>query len=127
MTLPRELVRVVRRLDEYQLRRLLILVRGLLIGAQGPAVELNDVPGMPAVTYRRQHVRCGKGCGSCPHGPYWYAFWKEQGRSRSQYIGNVLPAEIRRILAVEEGRADTPADDLRGGDQPVSGGGLRPA
>ena len=98
MTLPRELVRAIRRLDEYQLRRLLILVRGLLIGAEGPVVELDDVPGLPTVTYRSQRVRCGKGCASCPHGPYWYAFWKEDGRSRSQYIGGVLPAEVRRLV-----------------------------
>ena len=102
MTLPRELVRAIRRLDEYQLRRLLILVRGLLIGSAGPAVELDDVPGMPTVTYRRQLIRCGKGCDTCPHGPYWYAFWKEGGRSRSQYIGGVLPADIRRLIDVTD-------------------------
>lgn len=96
--LPRDLVRAIRRLDEAQLRRLLILVRGLLLGSQGPVVELDDVPGTPTVTYRQQHVRCGKGCAACPHGPYWYAFWKEDGRSRSQYIGAQLPADVRRLL-----------------------------
>ena len=106
MSVPRELVRAVRRLDEYQLRRLLILVRGLLIGAEGPALELADVPGMPAVTYRQQAIRCGKGCASCPHGPYWYAFWKEGGRTRSQYIGGVLPAEVRRLVAQIQGAED---------------------
>jgi hypothetical protein len=99
--LPRDLVQAVRRLDEPQLRRLLILTRGLLIGSEAPAVELEDIPGMPAVTYRRQHVRCGRSCGSCPHGPYWYAFWKEGGRSRSQYIGGELPADVRRVLEQE--------------------------
>ena len=107
MSVPRELVRAVRRLDEYQLRRLLILVRGLLLGSGGPVVELDDVPGMPAVTYRAQLIHCGKGCGSCPHGPYWYAYWKEGGRSRSQYIGGVLPAEIRQLVeAAEAGAGD---------------------
>jgi hypothetical protein len=106
MSVPRELVRAVRRLDEYQLRRLLILVRGLLIGAEGPAVELADVPGVPAVTYRQQSIRCGKGCASCPHGPYWYAFWKEGGRSRSQYIGGVLPAEVRRLVEAMDAPED---------------------
>ena len=107
MSLPRELVRAVRRLDEYQLRRLLILVRGLLIGADGPAVEFDEVAGMPTVTYRRQSVRCGKGCASCPHGPYWYAFWKEGTRSRSQYIGGVLPAEVRRLIETHEERVES--------------------
>jgi hypothetical protein len=43
-------------------------------------------------------VRCGRSCVSCPHGPFWYAYWKEGGRSRSQYIGRELPADIRRLL-----------------------------
>ncbi len=98
MSLPRDLVRAVRRLDEPQLRRLLILVRGLLMGSPGPTLELTDVPGVPAVSYRSQFVRCGKGCATCPHGPYWYAYWKEGGRSRSQYVGGVLPADLRRLL-----------------------------
>jgi hypothetical protein len=98
MTLPRSLVAEVRKLDEAQLRRLLILARGLLIGSPGPTIDLADLPGMPSIDYRQQQVRCGRGCGSCPHGPYWYAYWKEGGRSRSQYIGSQLPADIRRIL-----------------------------
>ena len=111
MSLPRELVRSVRGLDEYQLRRLLILVRGLLMGSQGPVLELTDIPGIPAVSYRSQYVRCGKDCSACPHGPYWYAFWKEDGRSRSQYIGGVLPAEIQRLIDL----TDAAPDDARRG------------
>ena len=109
--LPRELVRVVRRLDEHQLRRLLILVRGLLIGSDGPTVELDGIPGVPTVHYRQQHVRCGKGCASCPHGPYWYAYWKEGGRSQSQYIGGQLPADVRRLLGSLDADAPQPEPD----------------
>lgn len=101
MTLPRGLVAEVRRLNEAQLRRLLILARGLLVNSPGPTMDLEDVPGMAAVDYRQQYVRCGRRCKACPHGPYWYAYWKEDGRSRSQYIGRELPADIRRLL---EGR-----------------------
>lgn len=98
MSLPRDLIATVRRLDEAQLRRLAILVRGLLETSPGPRMELDDLPAMPKVTYRQAAVRCGKGCGSCPHGPYWYAYWKEDGRSRSQYIGRELPAEVAALL-----------------------------
>jgi hypothetical protein len=98
MTLPRALVTEVRRLDEAQLRRLLILARGLLINSPGPTVDLQDVAGMPAVDYRQQYVRCGRRCSACPHGPYWYAYWKENGQSRSQYIGRELPADVRHLL-----------------------------
>jgi hypothetical protein len=98
VSLPRDLVRAVRRLDEAQLRRLLILCRGLLLRSEGPTVELDDVPGMPTVRYRQQEVRCGRDCASCPHGPYWYAAWSEGGRTRTQYIGRELPGDVRRLL-----------------------------
>lgn len=101
MSIPRDLVQAVRGLDEPQLRRLLILARGLLIGSEGPVIDLADIPGMPSVSYQQQHIRCGRSCGSCPHGPYWYAYWKEDGRSRSQYIGRHLPADIRRIVETQ--------------------------
>lgn len=108
MTLPRDLVRAVRRLDEAQLRRLLILARGLLIGSPGPVVEPETGPGGTRPTYRQQWVRCGKGCGSCPHGPYWYAYWREGGRTRSQYVGRELAADVRRLCA----EASEDADEL---------------
>ena len=98
MGLPRELARAVRRLDEAQLRRLIILARGLLLRSPGPVIELEEIPGMPAVTYRQEHTRCGRDCASCPHGPYWYAYWREDGRQRSLYIGRELPADIERLV-----------------------------
>ncbi|MDQ3847740.1 MAG: hypothetical protein M3261_02150 [Thermoproteota archaeon] len=46
-------------------------------------------------TYRLQGVRCGKERCKCAagelHGPYWYAYWSEQGKTRSQYVGKKLP------------------------------------
>ncbi|MBI3537057.1 MAG: hypothetical protein HY070_05820, partial [Chloroflexi bacterium] len=32
-----------------------------------------------------------------PHGPYWYAYWKEEGRTRSRYVGRVLPDKARAV------------------------------
>lgn len=93
MSLPRDLLTAVRRLDEYELRRLQILVRGLLLHADGPIADDED-PDLQRVSYRQEHVRCGKqGCSACPHGPYWYAYWKQDGRTRKQYIGRHLPGE----------------------------------
>lgn len=49
-----------------------------------------------SITFRYETVRCGKpNCSRCPHGPYWYAYWKENGRTRSRYIGRTLPAPAR--------------------------------
>jgi hypothetical protein len=88
MPISRELIREIRRMDAYDLRRLLMLVRGLL-----ETDEPKGEDGHPGrVTFRQEMVRCGKkGCGRCPHGPYWYAYWREGGRVRSRYIGKQLP------------------------------------
>ncbi len=123
MSLPRELTQQVRRLDEYELRRLLILVRGLLVHVDGAPGDEAGLP--PSLSYRQEEVRCGKrGCSACPHGPYWYAYWKEQGRTRKRYIGRHLPGEPlppvvpdsapaappAGVQGAEDGRADTASD-----------------
>lgn len=88
MPIDRDLIRQIRRLDPYDLRRLQMLIRGLLL--EDP--EASE-PGK--VTLRQEHVRCGKeGCTRCPHGPYWYAYWREDGRVRSRYIGKELPGDV---------------------------------
>lgn len=84
MPLDRDLIDAVRELDEHELRRLFILARARL-----DAVGV--VPDERTIRLRQRLVRCGKpGCRSCPHGPYWYAFWREEGRRRSRYIGKLL-------------------------------------
>lgn len=47
-----------------------------------------------AVVYQLERVCCGK-CKKCrrgaaAHGPYWYAYWRAQKRTRSIYIGKEL-------------------------------------
>jgi len=93
MPIDRDLIRYFRTMDEYDLRRLLIFVRGLLLNTDSPAFAEHQGPKRAAVSYRLEPVRCGKpGCTRCPHGPYWYAYWREEGRLRSRYIGKTLPA-----------------------------------
>lgn len=91
MAIDRSLIRQIRTLDEYDLRRLMIFLRGLLVqhGDEEPTGHGNS-PGQ--VSYRLEPVNCGKpGCTRCPHGPYWYAYWREGGKVRSRYIGKHLP------------------------------------
>jgi hypothetical protein len=95
MALQRTLIRQIRNLDEYDLRRLLIFIRGLLV-QHGPEGDADATPGSRPgkVSYRLEGVKCGKpGCTRCPHGPYWYAYWREGGRVRSRYIGRRHPDE----------------------------------
>jgi DNA-binding SARP family transcriptional activator len=70
------------------------------------------------VTYRQQYTRCGKQrCRKCRegagHGPYWYAYWSENGRTVSKYIGAQLPAEVeqagQRLSAVSVSARRVPA------------------
>jgi len=51
-------------------------------------------------TYRSEMVRCGKqGC-KCAngelHGPYWYAYWSEGGKTKSEYVGKHLPKSLEK-------------------------------
>lgn len=90
MSLDRDLLDAVKDLDEHDLRRLQILTRAQLerSGAIDPTDGAN-------VSMRKQMVRCGKdGCSSCPHGPYWYAYWTENGRRRSRYVGRLLDESL---------------------------------
>lgn len=43
-----------------------------------------------SITYRQERVSCGKNCKGCPHGPYWYGYWSEGGKTHSKYIGKNL-------------------------------------
>lgn len=40
-------------------------------------------------TWRSEWVRCGKNCKGCPHGPYWYTYWREGGKLHKKYEGKV--------------------------------------
>lgn len=109
----------MRRLDEFELRQLLLLVRGLLVNVDGhpdPEVE-RDLPA--GLRYRQEHVRCGRDtCTTCPHGPYWYAYWKQDGRTRRRYIGRHLPGDplepVVPDLARRTAAPDRQAPDARG-------------
>lgn len=85
MPIDRDVLDAVLEMDEHELRRLLILARARL---ESHGVRFDA--GAPQVSLRRQWVRCGKdSCTRCPHGPYWYAYWREDGRRRSRYVGKL--------------------------------------
>lgn len=49
---------------------------------------------LAGVTYTQRWIRCGKrGC-DLWHGPYWYAYWRSDGRFLHSYVGKELPAEV---------------------------------
>lgn len=53
----------------------------------------------------RRLINCGKACKGCPHGPYWYGFYRNKGRFVSFYIGKDLPQrfeQARKIKIIRE-------------------------
>jgi hypothetical protein len=63
--------------------------------------EVLDVQTTGCITYRLEKVSCGKNCKGCPHGPYWYGYWREGGKTHSKYIGkNLLSTETKDGVVV---------------------------
>jgi hypothetical protein len=90
--------RVLRKLSREQLTDLgdfiQELLRSLSPEAKHRGKEVADKqPG--GKTYRLVLTRCGKANCKCVggrlHGPYWYAYWSEGGRTRALYVGKKLP------------------------------------
>jgi hypothetical protein len=107
--IDRDVLEAVREMDEHDLRRLVMLARarleqhGISFDAGGPEVRL-----------RQQWVRCGKeACTRCPHGPYWYAHWREDGRRRSRYVGKLEDESFNRDI----GSADIAVSGGSGGTE----------
>jgi len=85
MPIDRDVIEAVREMNEHELRRLVMLAKARL-DQRGVSFPSSS----PDFKLRRQNVRCGKAaCSRCPHGPYWYAYWWEDGRRRSKYLGKL--------------------------------------
>lgn len=100
----REIKRAIRALPPEELKRLDAWLQKLakITGTDdhAPTVmrrELVERHHVGNVTYRLERVRCGKVSCKCStgelHGPYWYAYWTEGGRTRSRYVGKKLPKQ----------------------------------
>ncbi len=66
-------------------------------GSSNPRVV--DTARLGAVRYQLERVRCGKAaCRRCAgggaHGPYWYAYGREDGRTVRRYCGRDVPKEV---------------------------------
>lgn len=83
MSIDRDVLEAVREMEEPDLRRLFMLTRARLERLGHVFPDLG-----PEVKIRRKMVRCGKdSCTTCPHGPYVYAYWFEDGVRKSKYLG----------------------------------------
>jgi hypothetical protein len=56
-----------------------------------------DVPSNAIV--REERIKCGKSCLMCPHGPYYYAYWKEgDGMLKKKYIGTKFDETWKKTM-----------------------------
>lgn len=80
------------------------------------------IPNDRPVSYVSEGISCGKqGCRKCPHGPYWYAYWKsDTGKTVKGYVGRALNVDSARGLRAEPPPAEAepppppPPRDLNG-------------
>jgi len=104
------------------------LLRHMCAESEGPPTDLaapelatqgvaaagaTAAPAEPAYTYQQKYTRCHKAacrrCANGPgHGPYWYAFWSEKGRTRARYLGKVAPAPAETPTAAANGHTPDP-------------------
>jgi hypothetical protein len=74
-------------------------------------------PMLPKYSFRCEYVRCNKGaCRSCPHGPYWYGYFREGEKTRKRYFGRKDPRECdrgeREAATPTQATADHPWDAI---------------
>ncbi len=77
------------------------------------------------MAYRQQFTRCGKQrCRKCKegegHGPYWYAYWSENGRTKTKYIGVQLPSDLEPAQQDLTGEEENVAHHLLARATPTS-------
>lgn len=76
-----------------------------------PGRQVVEVHRRGTLLLQLERKRCGKPACRCMqpagegHGPYWYAYWRERGKTRSTYLG--------KQLRPEHFFAEGPADLLR--------------
>lgn len=101
--------REMRKLDTWL--RSLIEARDTALRARGTVKrrEVLQTHETSRKTYRLEHVSCGKERCRCAagklHGPYWYAYWTEDGKTKSHYIGKKLPRGIKPRAEAPKPRA----------------------
>ena len=65
---------------------------------------MSKIPSGIPIYYQSERRKCGKRkCTTCNsgegHGPYWYAYWVEQGMKKVAYIGKQLPESTKMTQA----------------------------
>jgi hypothetical protein len=53
-------------------------------------------------TIREEYVKCGNvSCRRCKHGPYYYAYWRTQGKRYKKYLGKYDPRDKESLVLTD--------------------------
>jgi hypothetical protein len=53
-------------------------------------------------TIRREYVECGnRSCRRCKHGPYYYAYWRDNGKRYKKYLGKYDPRNKESLVLID--------------------------
>lgn len=67
------------------------LTAAFVLGNISPG-EVLPKTGDDAMSFQSEWVKCGNPrCRSCPHGPYWYEYWREGKTVKKRYHGRNRP------------------------------------
>jgi len=92
-----KIIRDSEKLTTDQLRQLQSLLGTIIRGRKEKqrAKEIIKEKTVGSICYRLVRVRCGNKECRCSrgelHGPYWYAYFRKDGKTRSKYVGKKLP------------------------------------
>lgn len=63
--------------------------------------------------YIREYVKCRKErCRGCPHGGYWYVYWRENRRLKKKYLGKDRPLQGQPWIEERMGKLVDERDDI---------------
>jgi hypothetical protein len=55
-------------------------------------------------TIRSEYIKCGNhSCRRCSHGPYYYAYWRDQGKRFKKYLGKYDPRDRESLKLIDLG------------------------
>jgi hypothetical protein len=61
-------------------------------------MSVNDLEIPPNATIRQEYVKCGNPDCQTSHGPYLYAYWKQDKNLKKRYVGmNIEEFGLRKI------------------------------
>lgn len=53
-------------------------------------------------TIKKEYVKCGNySCKRCKHGPYYYAYWRDQGKRFKKYLGKYDPRNKETLKTID--------------------------